>query len=169
MALSWQAIAGCYEIDADRHWRAANLLGLSCPFDVFEQLFHGHHSDVDYRALYRHVDWSRVVWDAVELSGIKWRRVVMPRAYQYAVDEARVRTREEGLADHRPMVMTSWQEEGTWLRSPVMVEGDVLRNGFEYELLVGYTRLGDLLGLLDRGELAEWSSHRTWVGMLIRG
>lgn len=33
-----------------------------------------------------------------------------------------------------------------------------------YEHLVGYTRLGNLLGLLDREEIAEAKRHLVWDG-----
>ena len=45
-----------------------------------------------------------------------------------------------------------------------LVTGDVTGSGFEYELLVGFTRLGNLLGLLDRQEVPEMKRHRVWVG-----
>ncbi len=52
----------------------------------------------------------------------------------------------------------------TWLRPPILVTGEVTGSGFEYELLVGFTRLGNLLGLLDRQEVPEMKRHRVWVG-----
>ena len=87
---------------------------------------------------------------------------------QYAVDEARTRTREEGIQDERAEVVASWRDEGTWMRSPLLVEGDVIGSVLEYELLVGFTRLGNLLGLLDRGEIAEYATHRVWTGGIDR-
>ncbi len=37
----------------------------------------------------------------------------------------------------------------TWLRPPILVTGEMTGSGFDYELLVGFRRLGNLLGLLD--------------------
>jgi hypothetical protein len=45
-----------------------------------------------------------------------------------------------------------------------MVAGDTLGTNVGYELLVGYTRLGNLLGLLDRQEVPEVKKHLVWVG-----
>ena len=45
-----------------------------------------------------------------------------------------------------------------------MVAGDVLGTNIGYELVVGYTRLGNLLGLLDREEVSEMKKHLVWVG-----
>ena len=53
---------------------------------------------------------------------------------------------------------------GRGKRPPVLVTGDVTGRGFQYELLVGFTRLGNLLGLLDREEVPELKRHRVWVG-----
>jgi hypothetical protein len=35
-------------------------------------------------------------------------------------------------------------------------------------MLVGFTRLGNLLGLLDRAEVPEAQRHRVWVGTVER-
>jgi hypothetical protein len=45
-----------------------------------------------------------------------------------------------------------------------VVNGEVTGSGFNYELLVGFTRLGNLLGLLDRQAVPEVQRHRVWVG-----
>jgi hypothetical protein len=36
------------------------------------------------------------------------------------------------------------------------------------ELLIGYTRLGNLLALLDREEVAETKKHLVWVGRMAK-
>jgi len=46
-----------------------------------------------------------------------------------------------------------------------MVAGDTLGTNVGYELLV-HTRLGNLLGLLDRQEVPEVKKHLVWVGRL---
>jgi hypothetical protein len=33
-----------------------------------------------------------------------------------------------------------------------------------YEFVVGFTRLGNLLGALDRGDVPEVATHRVWIG-----
>ena len=168
MVTTWKAIEEKYEPVADEHWKVCELFGLKCPFDVFEQLFHDHQRDVDFAIPLVGIDWGRVSWREVSLSGVKLRQVATPRGYQYAVDEARTRTREEGIQDERAEVVASWRDEGTWMRSPLLVEGDVIGSVLEYELLVGFTRLGNLLGLLDRGEIAEYATHRVWTGGIDR-
>lgn len=47
---------------------------------------------------------------------------------------------------------------------PVIVAGDDPAFNVGFELLAGCTRLGNLLGLLDRQEIAEVARHLMWVG-----
>jgi hypothetical protein len=164
MALNTATIQGKHHEQAEAHWKACEVDGLVCPFDVFEQLFHEQHAGESLAADLKSVDWTAVIWEERLFSGVKLRQIAAPRGFQYAVDEARARTLLYGLSDERPEVMTSWQEQGTWLRAPVLVEGDVLGNVYRHELLVGFTRLGDLLGMLDREEVPEHATHRVWVG-----
>ncbi len=42
-----------------------------------------------------------------------------------------------------------WLESHTWIRTPVVLAGDLLQSNLRYELVVGFTRLGNLLGALD--------------------
>jgi hypothetical protein len=46
----------------------------------------------------------------------------------------------------------------------VAVSFDLLGGGAGLELLIGYTRLGNLLALLDREEVLEIQKHLVWVG-----
>jgi hypothetical protein len=167
--LNWSAIERAYDEDPGRHGKAARAIGLACPADVFEQLFHDHHGDGAFAADLKAVDWSRVVWTEEDFTGVRLRQVAAPRGYQYAIDEARARTMLYGLTDERPEVVASWRTSGTWVRAPVLVDGGVLSNLYRYELLVGFTRVGDLLGLLDRGDIREMTTHRVWVGRVKAG
>lgn len=165
MPISWTAIQALHEPDLDRHWaHCRDELGLDCPVEAFEELFVEHHGDAEFGSLYRAVDWSTVAWTETELSGLLLRRVAVERGFQYAVDEARARTLEDELADSRDAVVEHWANHSTWLRLPILVTGEVTGSGFEYELLVRFTRLGSLLGLLDRQEVPEMKPHRVWVG-----
>lgn len=86
----------------EQHWvRCRAEIGLDRPLEVFEELFFEHHGDEDFGTLYRAVDWSAATWTELELSGVALRQVGVDRGYQYAVDEARARTLEEGLSDAR--------------------------------------------------------------------
>jgi hypothetical protein len=164
MTIRWSIVQGVYSADVHEHWTRSQALGLDYPLDVFEQLFFDHHGDDDFASLVRFVDWAAVEWEERQLSGVALRRVAVPRPYQHAVDEARWRTREEGVQDDRPEIIEHWQTAGTWLRSPILVAGDVIGSPLGNECLIGFTRLGNLLGLLDRQEVPEAALHRVWLG-----
>jgi hypothetical protein len=164
MTITWTAIQNEYTSNAAEHFDGAQTLGLECPIDVFEQLFHDHHGDEDFAAVVRFIDWASVEWEETALSGVALRRVAVPRSYQHAVDEARRRTAEEGVQDDRPEIIEHWRTAGTWLRSPILIVGEVMGTSLDNECLVGFTRLGNLLGLLDRQEVPEAARHRVWLG-----
>jgi hypothetical protein len=81
-----------------------------------------------------------------------------------SLDEARDRATQFGIVDQREGVVSHWEEAKSWILPPVVVGGDLLDGGSGYELLVGYTRLGNLLGMLDREEVKEAQTHLVWVG-----
>ena len=164
MALTWSAIQSKYHGSAEEHWNLCESFGLACPFDVFEQLFFEHHDDEDFAEVVREIDWSRVAWQERMVAGKALLRVAVPRVYQVAVDEARVRTQVHGVSDERDEVLDRWAEEGTWVRAPLLVSGALLGSGVELEVLVGFTRLGNLLGLLDQNLVSAGQRHRVWVG-----
>jgi hypothetical protein len=155
MTITWTAIQNQYAANAADHFDRAQPLGLDCPADVFEQLFHDHHGDEDFAAVVRFIDWANVGWEETALSGVALQCVAVPRPYQQAVDEARSRTAEEGVHDDRPEIVEHWKTAGTWLRSPILIAGEVLGASLDNECLVGFTRLGNLLGLLDRQQVRK--------------
>lgn len=162
--LTCSAIRNGYTPDLVEHHAAAQALGLDCPLDVFEQLFHDPHGDGRLAEAVRFLDWRSVSWREDTLTGFALRRVGVPKRFQHAVEEARWLTTKEGFIDRRPDVMARWSENRTWMRAPVVVSGEGLQLLAEYGLLVGFTRLGNLLGSLDRQDLHEYSRHRVWLG-----
>jgi hypothetical protein len=164
MAISWSSIEEQFSADAAAHWASAQEFGLDCPFDVFEQLFHDHSGDEPFAGVVQFVDWASVQWEDTELSVLALRRVGVPRPYQHAVDEARQQTLAEGVQDERPEIIEYWRTAGTWLRAPILIAGEALGSSLTNVCLVGFTRLGNLLGLLDRQEVPEGARHRVWLG-----
>jgi hypothetical protein len=164
MRLTWAAIQQAYAPELAEHLARAETLGLNCPPDVFEQLFRDQHDNADLAILLRFVDWSTVAWEEGELSGVALRHAGVPRAYQHAVDEARALTARDGFYDERAEVMAHWETAHTWIQSPVVLAGDVLQTVLNYEVVVGFTRLGNLLGVLDRLDVPESARHRVWIG-----
>jgi hypothetical protein len=167
MTICWSNVQDVYSADVQAHWTGARALGLDCPSDVFEQLFFDFHDDDDYATMIRFIDWALVAWEERRLSGVALRRVAVPRPYQHAVDEARWRTLAEGVQDHRPEIIEHWRVAGTWLRPPILVNHQVIGSPLADECLVGFTRLGNLLGLLDRGDVPEYAAHSVWLGSAV--
>jgi hypothetical protein len=52
----------------------------------------------------------------------------------------------------------------TWIRPPIVLAGELRQSNLRYELVVGFTRLGNLLGALDRQDLPEHARHSIWIG-----
>jgi hypothetical protein len=163
-AFTWGRIQRLYDADAAVHWQRCAAEGLECPLEVFAQLFHEDANNSDFAAIVRAVDWGRLSWRLEEFSGITLRQVRVDRGYQYAVDEARDRATQFGIVDDREQVVNHWRDVHTWFAPPVMVAGEVMGSLVGFEFLVGYTRLGNLLGLLDREDIPEVALHLVWVG-----
>jgi len=164
MRLTWIVIQQSYSPDLAEHLARAEALGLNCPQEVFEQLFYDQQDNHSLAERVRFVDWSAVRWEESDLSGVALGQVGVPRVYQHAVDEARARTARDGFYDERPEVMAHWEAARTWIRAPIVLAGEVLQSALTYELIVGFTRLGNLLGVLDRHEIPESAVHRVWIG-----
>ena len=162
--LSFADIAALHQADPDEHRRSAEARGLVCPPDVFEQLFHEPHADLIFAALLRPIDWQTVRWRETELSGAALAEAHVPRDYEHAVEEARSEVVAEGLMDDRTDVVEHWATHQSWFRSPILLTGDVVARPVAYEVVVGFTRLGNLLGLMDREDISPTRKHRVWIG-----
>ena len=163
-AFTWSRIQRLYESDATTHWQRGESEGLQCPQEVFTQLFHEQASNQDFAVIVRSVDWGRVGWELQEISGMALRHVRVDREYQHALDEARDQATRFGIVDERQEVVDHWRDAKSWIVPPVAVSCDLLGGGAGLELLIGYTRLGNLLALLDREEVPEIQKHLVWVG-----
>jgi hypothetical protein len=163
-AFSWARIQRLYDRDAVVHWQRCESEGLQCPQEVFGQLFNAEANNEDFSVIVRSIDWGRVQWGLEEFSGVALRQLRVDRAFQHALDEARDEATQYGIVDERQGEVSHWRDAKSWAVPPVVVCGDPLAGGAGFELLVGYTRLGTLVGLLDREEIKESQKHLVWVG-----
>jgi hypothetical protein len=164
-AFTWSRIQRLYNPDATLHWQRCESEGLQCPQEVFTQLFSEKAHDEDFSVIVRSIDWGRVRWELQEISGIAMRHVRVDRGFQHALDEARNQATSFGIVDERQDVVDHWHDAKSWIVPPVAVSCNLLGGGGAgLELLIGYTRLGNLLGLLDREEVPEIQKHLLWVG-----
>ena len=162
-AFTWARIHRLYDANALVHWQRCEAEGLRCPQEVFAQLFHEKANDEDFAVIVRAIDWGRVRWELEESSGVALRHLRVDREYQHALDEARDRATQFGIVDQREELVNHWKDAKSWVVPPVVISGDLLGGGAGFELLVGYTRLGNLLGMLDREEVKEAQKHLVWV------
>jgi hypothetical protein len=167
-AFTWSRIQRLYDPDATLHWQRCESEGLQCPQEAFTQLFHEQANNDDFVLIVRSIDWGRVRWELQEISGMALRHVRVDREYQHALDEARDQATRFGIADERQEVVDHWRDAKSWIVPPVAVSCDLLGGGAGLELLIGYTRLGNLLGLLDREEVAETKKHLVWAGRMAK-
>jgi len=163
-AFTWSRIQRLYDADATAHWQRCESEGLQCPQEVFTQLFNEKATAEDFAVIVRSIDWGRVRWELQEISGIALRHVRVDREYQHALDEARDQATRFGIVDEREDVVDHWRGAKSWIAPPVAVACDLLGGGAGLELLIGCTRLGNLLALLDREEVPEIQKHLVWVG-----
>lgn len=168
-SFTWSRIQRLYDADSALHWQRCESEGLQCPQGVFTQLFHDEASSEDFAVIVRAIDWGRATWELQELSDIALRRVRVDRGYQHALDEARDRATQFGILDERQKVVDHWRDAKSWIVAPVIVAGDLLSGGAGLELRVGFTRLGNLLGMLDRQEVSEVQKHLVWIGKRMLG
>src|SRR3984885_5482049 len=173
-AFSWARIQRQYDADAVVHSESCEAEGLRGPHGGFAQLFHAGSGPAageascgpmssDLRSV-TSIDCGRVSWELTEFSGIALRHMRVDRGYQLALDEAMYHAVCYVIVDAREDVVAHWQEAKSWLVAPVGVTADLLGGGGGFELLVGFTRLGNLLGMLDRQEILETQKHLVWIG-----
>jgi hypothetical protein len=162
--LPYTAIAAVWHADAAEHRRRTTEIGLHCPEDVFEQLFHEPHVDALLMVAVAPVDWASVRWREADLSAAALAQLALPRGYASSVQAARHAAARDGVTNERPEVLAQWGNAGTWLRAPVLVAGELTGAEASYELLIGRKRLATLLGLVERGDVPYEQRHRVWLG-----
>lgn len=158
--LAYTHIVARWHDDLSTHRARARDLGVDCPDDVFEPLFHAPRLDPTHLLVVGAVDWRGVRWSEVLLSARALSEVHAHRVLEPAIDAARIAAAETGVSDDS----STWLSAATWPRPPVLIDGEVSAARVSYELVVGATRLGTLLGLLDRGDVTPEARHRVWVG-----
>ena len=162
--VTWPLLQSTFLEDPQTHWEHCQSQGLECPLEVFTQLFHESLRTPAVPAITAQVDWTAVRWSQEELAGHELRQVYIDRQFAWGVEEAYLATLDASVSDERPAVIEGWQRQQSWIVPPVFVTGAVIGSASRHALLVGNTRLGNLLGLLVRGEVAPERRHRVWIG-----
>jgi hypothetical protein len=144
-------------------------LQLPIPEDVLEQFLFDHGTKGEFQLQYGNIDLHGLRWElmsiqAAEILGCsvypefgRWIETVAGRTRVVPQEGWRAVQLPPGAAQH-------WQSCGTWIRPPVMLQGEVLKSNRTLHLVEGHTRIGALLGLIQSEALPSSSIHLVWVG-----
>ncbi|MTB70927.1 hypothetical protein GGG17_02855 [Arsenicicoccus sp. MKL-02] len=147
---------------------------LGWPDDVVEQLLYDHARNGALQMDYGHIDLNDLTWsrelvptgeflsmptgpsdhDAIE----QWAAL-----HEYSVSNRERLSHMTGNSRHAG-IRAKWEEEGTWLRAPIVLDARVIgtaRTGLQ--LVEGRTRVGVLRGR-HRDGLPVAVEHWTWIG-----
>ncbi|MEU8741953.1 hypothetical protein ACFYPK_33125 [Streptomyces halstedii] len=139
------------------------LTGLSWPDDVLRDFLYEHGDHGPFVDDYGHLDLSTITWTLESIPTVDFH--TMPTGES-----------EAGLIEHfaqhpvhwvtvrPPQVGQHWNDHGTWLRPPLLIDRRTLNpGGIGLQVLEGRTRVGVLRGRL-REQLYVASEHAAWVG-----
>ncbi|MFE5689670.1 hypothetical protein [Streptomyces sp. NPDC056512] len=151
------------DLSFDRFRADLALASLQWPDDVLEQF------------LFDHGDNDAFVDDygSIDLRAVRWRLETIPAADfsempTGASDAGCIETYAEDpvhwVTVRPPEIGRHWEEHGTWLRSPILIDRSLLDpSDSGLQVLEGRTRVGVLRGRLREG-LRVASHHQAWVG-----
>ena len=162
--VTWKQLQSSFMDDPTVFWEYWQDRGLDCPLEVFIQLFYDQVGVPGVPSMTCAVDWAQIRWAQETLSGHQLCAVHVDRQFDHAVDEAYRSTIEYGITDDRPAVVEGWARQRTWMEPPILVTGEVIGTDYRHVLLVGNSRIGNLWGLLGRGELSHEQTHPVWIG-----
>ena len=148
-------------------------LGLPIPDDVLEQFVFDHGTKWEFQEQYGDLDlhavrWQHLTFPASEILACSVYPNFLKRVTGVA-DWTRA-VPERGWADVciLPKAAVYWQQYGTWMRSPIMMRGELVGSSATLHLVEGHTRTGALRGLVESGVLPQSSAHWVWVGEAVR-
>ncbi|MFF7105215.1 hypothetical protein ACFY9X_34050 [Streptomyces nigra] len=147
----------------DRFRADPALAALQWPDDVVEQFLFNHGDNTAFVYDYGSIDLREVTWRLETIPAADFRQ--MPTG---ASDAGCIECYAENPVDwvkvRHPEVGRHWEEHGTWLRPPILIDRRLLDpSDSGLQVLEGRTRVGVLRGRLREG-LNVASHHQAWVG-----
>lgn len=146
------------------------VMQLGWPDDVVEQWLFDHASHPAFHIDYGHIDLETLDWTLERLETPLLLDVPTGDSEVGAIEgwakvhEHAVRTRETSGSPLYRGIQEKWDEEGTWLRPPLLIEQSLIGNGGGgLQLVEGRTRVGVLRGRHADG-LRVADTHLTWMG-----
>ncbi|MET7903859.1 hypothetical protein ABZS86_21400 [Streptomyces sp. NPDC005355] len=147
----------------DRFRADPALASLQWPDDVLEQFLFDHGDNAAFVYDYGSIDLRAVTWQLETIPAADFN--TMPTgASDAGCIESYAENPVHWVKVRRPEVGRHWEEHGTWLRPPILIDRRLLdpsQSGLQ--VLEGRTRVGVLRGRLREG-LHVASHHQAWVG-----
>ncbi|EDY46156.1 hypothetical protein [Streptomyces sp. SPB074] len=155
--------AGGLDYGYDRFRADPAVASLQWPDDVVEQFLYDHGDNAPFVTDYGSIDLHNLTWRLRTIPAADFHG--MPTG---ASDTGCIEEYAENLVHWvavRPQeVGRHWEEHGTWLRSPLLIDRRLLAPpGSGLQVLEGRTRVGVLRGRLREG-LHVGLRHQAWVG-----
>jgi hypothetical protein len=147
----------------DRFCAAPELASLAWPDDVLEQFLFDHGDNAAFVHDYGSIDLRDVTWRLEQIPAADFN--TMPTgASDAGCIESYAENPVHWVTVRPPDVGRHWEEHGTWLRPPLLIDRHLPAPGSSgLQVLEGRTRVGVLRGRL-REELHVAPEHQAWVG-----
>ncbi|WP_329446326.1 hypothetical protein [Streptomyces canus] len=139
------------------------LVSLQWPDDVLEQFLFDHGDNAAFVRDYGGIDLREVRWRLETIPAADF--VAMPTgASDAGCIESYAENPVHWVNVRRPEVGLHWEDHGTWLRPPILIDRRLLDpSDSGLQVVEGRTRVGVLRGRLREG-LHVASHHQAWVG-----
>jgi hypothetical protein len=144
-------------------------LSLPMPDEVMEEFLHAFGRDELTQKRFADVDLHTIRWGEVKRKAseiVRCSAYPMYREYlgDQALDAELAANRGWKKANFRKEDAASWRDRGTWRKSPLFFDGEVLGISKELHLIEGHTRVGALTGLVRSEHVSPDSEHLIWLG-----
>lgn len=132
--------------------------------ELFEQLVYDTHLEWPFARSVASVDWAGMRFREGWLSGEVLAQLTVAREFEHAVEAARLQRLTNAPVEDGVDECAGGADPGSWRPPPMPVTGEVLDQRVSYALMVGHTRLGALLAMLECGQMEPARRHRVWIG-----
>ena len=143
-----------------------------CPIEIINDIYADHGRKDAFQTQYGNIDISELHWEIIAIKGIdlidftlnkdfsQWVTTCENRLDKFADDEW-------GCISTIKNIQESWKTNKTWLRPPYFFDSNVLDlTQNKLHLVEGHTRLGILMGLINKKIVSPTMTHKVWLGKI---
>jgi len=139
------------------------------PEDIFFQLFYDHGRNSQFQLQYANLLILDIRWIEIELTVDELIDLSIYNNFLDWVSTVENRTKnctinDFSSIDKRIEVVKYWENNHTWIKSPILILGNLINSYKKYHLVEGHTRIGILKGLFKQGLLNNNQTHKVWLG-----